>query len=728
MVKITNKSSFMKNSYLLYASRAILIFVLILLKNASAFAQEENLKVFDRWRAWSDGENMLMRHLNKQAFAYLDIRDYEVADLETKADWTRRQQKVKNILTETVGPFPDKTPLNPQITGTVKKEGYNVDKIVYESMPGFYVTGALYLPDGTGKKPAILFVSGHTNNGFRYDSYQIMILNLVKKGFIVFAIDPISQGERVQHYDPVKKASVIGPTTQEHNYLGNQTFLSGVSLARYFIWDGIRAIDYLLTRKEVDPDRLGVTGQSGGGTQASYIFAFDERIKAGAPVNYITGFRRLLESIGPQDAEQNFYQGIMNGLTHADFLEVRAPNPVLISAGTRDFFSIQGARETYAEVVDAYKAFGREENLSMVEDDFGHGYTKKLNEAIYDFFQKSLSNPGNKNHEDVSFLKQDELKITSTGNITSSYENAETVFSINKKETQKLIDQLKASRQKNLETHLNEVRAKAKEISGYISPEDDVKSVFRGRYQRDGYSVEMYALHGEGETMVPLLLFIPETGGKFPGLIYLHPKGKMEDAAAGGKIEQLVRKGYMVAVPDVSGMGEVEDTNYGTNYLAYLIGRSIVGIQAGDVNRVANFLHNRTDVDPKNISAAAFDGMGPAMLHAAALNNKINRVTLIGSLSSYQTITMNKFYNTELTNSFIAGALEAYDLPDLAASLAPRELTLINMRDGEGNVIDVKENYDMEFVKTAWQTQNAGNNLQVITENSDDRLPGLLVK
>ncbi len=702
--------------------KTIFIFILILLQYSPAFTQEENLNVFERWRAWSDGENMLMRHLNKQAFTYLDIRDREIAGLETKADWTSRQQKVKDILMKTVGPFPEKTPLNPQITGTVKKEGYSVEKIVYESMPGFYVTGALFLPDGTGKKPAVLFVSGHTNNGFRYDSYQAMILNLVKKGFVVFAIDPISQGERVQHYDPEKKASVIGPTTQEHNYLGNQTFISGVSLARYFIWDGIRAIDYLLTRKEVDPDRLGVTGQSGGGTQASYIFAFDERIKAGAPVNYITGFRRLLESIGPQDAEQNFYQGIMNGLTHADFLEVRAPNPVLISAGTRDFFSIQGARESYAEVVNAYRAFGQEENISLVEDDFGHGYTKKLNEAIYAFFQKSLNNPGNENHSDVSILEPEELKITSTGNITSSYENAETVFSINKKETKELLNQLNASRKNNLETHLKDVRAKAKKISGYSTPENDVKSVFRGRYQRDGYSVEMYALHGEGETIIPLLLFIPETGENFSSLIYLHPNGKMEDAAAGGMIEKLVKKGYVVAAPDVSGTGEVEDTNYGTNYLAYLIGRSIVGIQAGDVNRVANFLQNRSDMDPKNISAVAFDEMGPTILHAATFNNKIDRVTLIGSLSSYQTITMNKFYNTNLTKSFVAGALEAYDLPDLAAGLAPGKLTLINMKDGEGNIIDIKENSDMEFIQSAWKEKNAGSRLQIITENSDNNL------
>ncbi len=399
-------------------------------------------------------------------------------------------------------------------------------------MPSFYVTGCMFIPDGKGKKPAILFTSGHTQESFRYPSYQVMILNLVKKGFIVFAIDPVSQGERVQIYDAQKNASAIGPTTREHGYLGTQCIISGVSLARYFIWDGIRGIDYLLTRKEVDPARLGVTGQSGGGTQSAYIFACDDRIKAGAPVNYITGFRRLLESIGPQDAEQNMYHVVSNGITHADFLELRAPNPALISAGTRDFFSIQGARETYEEVRNAQKAFGTEDNIGIVEDDFGHGYTKKLREGIYAFFQKNLNLPGTPSDENVTVLDPGELKITATGNVATSFENVETVFSINKKETQKLIDKIQTSR-KQIDQHLEKVKSDSKVLTGYIAPQADLKPVFRGRYQREGYAVEMYALHGEGNYIVPLLLFVPPTGGKFSSVIYLNPNGKIADAAAG---------------------------------------------------------------------------------------------------------------------------------------------------------------------------------------------------
>lgn len=707
----------MKINHLSKSIKISLFIILIMFKVDFVFGQSENLNVFDRWIEWTDGKNMLVHHLNKQAFEYLDKRDKEIASLKTKEDWVSRQKKVKEILMKTVGPFPEKTPLNAKVTGVVKKEGYKIEKIIYESMPGFYVTGCLYIPEGRGIKPAILFVSGHTQESFRYEAYQIMILNLVKKGFMIFAIDPVSQGERVQLYDSEKNASLIGPTTREHGYLGNQTLISGVSLARYFIWDGIRAIDYLLTRKEVDSSRIGVTGQSGGGTQASYIFAFDDRIKAGAPVNYITGFRRLLESIGPQDAEQNFYHGIYNGITHADFLEVRAPNPALISAGTRDFFSIQGTRETYAEVINAYKAFDKEENIGLVEDDFGHGYTTKLREGIYAFFQKNLNLPGNPKDENVTILDPKELMVTTTGNIASSFEDAETVSTINKKESQILIDNIKISR-KNIESHLALVKIKAKELSGYVAPHAETKPVFRGRYQRDGYSVEMYALKGEGNCIIPLLLFVPETGSKFSSVIYIHPKGKITDAAVGGKIEQLVKKGHIVAAPDLIGTGETS----GRGSVAMLIKRSIVGIQAGDIVRVTNFLKSRKDVDVNKIGGVAFDEICPVLLHAAAMEKSIQSILLVGSIISYRSIVMNNLYNTELSNYAVAGALNAYDLPDLMGSIAPRKIALVELKDQMNQpasrfLIDE----ELSFPRYVYSLKNCTGNLNILssTQNLD---------
>ncbi|HDY87042.1 MAG TPA: xylan esterase, partial [bacterium] len=572
----------------------ILVFVLFLfIGNSIVIAQQENLNVLDRWIEWSDSENMLIHHLNKQAFGYLDLRDREIAELKTKVDWLKRQRKVKEILMDIVGPFPEKTPLNPRVTGVVRKNGFRIEKIIYESMPNLYVTAGLFIPDGiTGKRPVIIQVSGHGFQAFRSRNNQKMIYNLVNKGFIVFAIDPLGQGERIQYWDDEKKGSMMGSSpTSEHSYFGNQMFMSGVSPGKYFIWDGIRGIDYLLTRSEVDSKRIGIFGCSGGGTQVTYISAFDDRIKAAVPGCFITGFRRLMESIGAQDAEQNFYHGVSNGITHADFLELRAPKPLLISSTTRDFFSIQGAMETFKEVKRAYKAFGKEENIGHVTDDAGHGFHGTA-EEIYAFFQKALELPGSPVGKDYEILKSEELNITTTGQL-STLLGGETAFSINKKETQKLINKIEESR-KSINVHLDKVKMKAKELSGYASPSEKVKSVFRGRYQRDGYSVEMYVLQGEGEYVIPLLLFVPNGEGKFPAILYLHPEGKSAEASVSGEIEKLVKKGFIVAAPDLVGTGEVGTNNmYSSRYAAVLIGRSIPGIQAGDATQVVNFLKSR---------------------------------------------------------------------------------------------------------------------------------------
>ena len=301
-------------------------FMLLVTENLSAQAkiknidlegakEKENLNVFQQWIRWNNPGSLLMNHLIKQADVYYAERDREIANLQAKRDWEKRQKLVKNKLLQIVGPFPEKTPLNTQITGILHKDGYSVEKIVYEAMPDFYVTGCLFIPDGLkGKAPAILNVIGHSQPAFRAELYQTIILNLVKKGMIVFAIDPPGQGERVQYYDPKINLSSIGYSVIEHCYFGNQCLLSGTSCAKYFIWDGIRAIDYLLTRKEVDAAKIGVTGLSGGGTVTSYISAFDDRVS----VRFlVVGQLLARDSLKPKESrmrKQNFTGGLQKGL------------------------------------------------------------------------------------------------------------------------------------------------------------------------------------------------------------------------------------------------------------------------------------------------------------------------------------------------------------------------------------------------------------------------------
>jgi dienelactone hydrolase len=693
-------------------------------------AQEEDLSVVEDWMAFTDAENALYHHLTGQAYDLLDERKRKVRTFRTEAQWRARQQDIRKTLGEILGPFPDRTPLNAEVVETIQKDGYRVEHVIYESMPGFEVTSSLFIPDDVeGQAPGIVYCSGHTENGYRSETYQHVILNLVRKGFVVFAFDPVSQGERRQYYDPDEGESRIGGSTNEHSYSAVQAFISGRSQARYMTWDGIRAIDYLVDRPEVDPERIGVTGRSGGGTQSAYISAVDERVQAAAPENYLTNFRRLLQSIAPQDGEQNFYHGIVSEIDHADLVEVRAPKPTLMITTTRDIFNIEGARSTYREASRAYQAFDAGDHLQMVEDDGPHTSTEANREAMYAFFQEHLENPGDSRDEDVQVHSQDELQVTETGQVSTAG-NPETVFSLNKQETQAQIDRLEQAREE-LETHLPAARRSARRLSGYRQPIDVGDPVLTGRYQREGYVIEQYFVEGEGDYPIPYLLFRPDDGGSHPAAVYLHPEGKATHADAGGPIESLVDQGYIVLAPDLLDIGEmgpgdltgdayIGNVSYNKWFAAVQIGRSITGVRAGDVNRLTQILLGRSDVTADGITAVAYAEMAPVLLHAASFEPGISEIALMDPLVSYRALVMNKYYMPEYTHAAVAGALQAYDLPDLAATLAPRELLMVNVTDGEGNPAgaEVMEE-DLSVVHRAYEAAGADSHLRVTAGETD---------
>ena len=721
-----------KRTRLVYLAFSLCLFLttgVLFAQPGSTKKEEENLNVFRQWIKWNNPGSMSLNHLTRQAEVYYHTRDKQIARLRTKSDWQKRQQFVKDKLKEIIGPFPKKEALNPEITGIIHKEGYRVEKVIYESVPGFYETGCLYIPDNLkGKAPAILNVFGHDQASFREEYYQVIITNLVKKGMIVFAIDPLGQGEHVQYYDPEIKFSAIGYSVIEHEYMGNVSFLSGVSPAKYFIWDGIRAIDYLLTRKEVDPERLGATGFSGGGTVSAYLGAFDERLKVVVPCSWPLTFQTQLETKGIQDAENTLIHGLTNGITFEDLIEVRSPKPTLMAFTTRDEnMAFQGARDALWEAKKVYTAFGRENNLQLVEDDAKHALTPKIRLAIYAFFQKHFNIPGNPAEEKTDLPTVKELTVTPTGQVATS-KGGKMIFDLNKTESEKLIKNLEQSR-KNMVSHLKKVKIEAKQISGYMIPSTDKDGPFiNGRYQRSGYTVQLDAIAGESEEYaIPILLFKPDDNLKRPAIIYLHSKGKITDAEPGGEIEKLVKNGYIVAAADVLGVGEIKNTatrGDAEGYTAVLIGRSMVGIQAGDIVRVVNYLKRQSNVDPLKIGAIAYNEMCLPLVHAAAFESSINNITLIGSLISFQSIVMNKFHKIGITkrpNSDywhpvevdfswgIASVLTAYDLPDLVGSIVPRRVVLADLRDQMLEPAPTELiNREMEFPLSVYAKQAPG--------------------
>ncbi len=719
---------------------AFLVFICFYPLTAEAQDEEdpEDLNVFWKWIRWNNSGSFLIDHYIQQADVLYELRNREIGQLKTKEDWQNRQLWVKGKLKKLIGPFPEKTALNPRITGVLQKDGYRVEKLVYESMPGFYVTGCVFIPDNLkGKAPAILNVIGHEQEGFRAELDQLVYLNLVKKGFIVLAIDPIGQGESVQFYDSEIGFSKVGYSVVEHNYAGNLTFLSGISLARYFTWNGIRGIDYLINRDDVDADRIGMTGFSGGGTVTSYVAAMDERVKVSVPCSWSTSSQSQTETKGTQDPDSFFYRGLKEGITFEDLLEVRAPVPTLMTFTSRDqYLSIQGAREAYQEAKKAYKTFGKEDNIQFVEDDYKHWLTPKIRLAIYSFFMKHMDVKGDPAEVEVEFLSVDELQVTPTGQV-STWLEAENVQSINAKETETLLNDLDKSR-KDISGHLEKVERKAMELSGFIQPTfTDGNPFFNGRYQRDGYSVGKYAIEGEGDYVIPLLLFVPNSDQeKFPAIVYLHPEGKTKEAGLGGEIEKLVKRGYVVAAVDVLGIGEVKNTatrEGADDYTGVLIGRSTPGIQAGDIVRVVNYLKH-LDIIDNEIGAIGIDEMCIPLLHAAAFEPLINNLTLIGSPISYRSIVMNDIYKIglvfndegywhpwEIDFSWgVAGALTAYDLPDLIACLAPRKVILSGLKNQLlEHASDAVIELDMAFPAKVYSTMDAGQNLKIISSKQD---------
>lgn len=263
--------------------------------------------------------------LIRSVFAHDEAADAAVAAIRTSAGLAAKQQAWRAAWLESLGGLPDRTPLEARTTGVIRCDGYRIEKVLFQSQPGVYVTGLLYLPADPAYKapyPGLLIVHGHSNEGKLRDGYRRMAILAVKAGFGVFAPDPISQGERWQcaaKYDTKENCST------EHSSLGARAWLVGWNFARFRLWDAVRSVDYMASRKELDLSKLAVAGNSGGGTMSAYLQAFDERVKVACPNCYVSSLREVIRERGCHDAEQFFQGQLKNGFNHAALVALRQP-------------------------------------------------------------------------------------------------------------------------------------------------------------------------------------------------------------------------------------------------------------------------------------------------------------------------------------------------------------------------------------------------------------------
>ncbi len=640
----------------------------------------------------ADLETQMMRaFLRKQAHEALDRRLEELAAVRTPEQIASYQAKRRKILANALGLMPETCELLPKITGTLQGDGFVVEKLIFDSQESFRVTANLYLPDGEGKKPAILVPCGHAQIGKAYPAYQKACQLLAQHGFVVLCYDPIGQGERKQIYDESGKPAFRA--SSEHQALGIAPILLGQSLATHMVWDAVRAIDYLESRPEVDPERIGCTGNSGGGNLTSYLMAFDDRIAAAAPGCFMTTHRRKNESPGPGDAEQNLFAQIRDGFDHPDFILTRAPKPTLILAATRDFVPIEGAREAYRQARRIYGLLGHPERISVVEADEKHGFTQPLREAAVEFFARWLqereiqvSEP-----EDVPVFSVEELQCTPRGQV-GRLTGELSLLELNARFNEQLAPRREALSRllargaaEKSDVPLEECRARVRQVTGIR----DLDALPRPQIVRQGEG--WVVLAPEEGIVIPARLL---AGGKLdPVLILrdsLEPRA-MEEA------ERLHQQGHPVMVADVRDIGETRTRNwrfFGADaYIAYMLGRSFLAMRAEDVLVCARFLAGQGEGDAdssRRVRLVAWGEVCPPALHAAALEPQIfGHVRLIRPLASWQTILNSPNPAKHLPNA-VQGVLWHYDLPHLFPLVGREKLDITDPVDADGRDFSVQ--------------------------------------
>lgn len=364
-----------------------------------------------------------LRHQLDRAWAQDDARRERFAAVRSEADLVTLQGDLRRKVLDLIGGLPaERTPLNARVVGTIAGDGYRIEKVVFESVPGFHVTALLYVPGApAGPKPAVLLACGHSPIGKAHPPYQEIAIRLARRGYVVLCWDPVGQGERSQFWDAARGRSRYNLVCGEHAVLGNLAVLAGASLLRWEVWDGMRAVDYLLTRSEVDGPRISITGTSGGGLQAAWIGALDPRIAVVIPSCYVTALpmrmaNRIFED-PDTDPEQDPYGLVSAGIDHPGLLLLVYPRALFVASAVKDFVPIEGARKTFREVAQVYRRFGHGDRAAMAEGYHEHRYSLENQEAAFAFLDRFNEQPARAGLAAEATRPPEELRCTPTGQV-----------------------------------------------------------------------------------------------------------------------------------------------------------------------------------------------------------------------------------------------------------------------------------------------------------------------
>jgi cephalosporin-C deacetylase-like acetyl esterase len=582
---------------------------------------------------------------------------------------------VRERLSEMWGPFPaERTPLNPRHISTIERDGYVIEKIIFESRPNFHVTANVYVPKGrTAPLPAVIFPPGHTDDGKAAEAYQRFCILMAQSGFVALIWDPIGQGERLQLWDAEQGVSLAGPGTREHRVLGNQCYLVGWNLMNFRAWDAIRVIDYLATRPDVDSGRIAMAGNSGGGMETLQFACFDDRIKAAIPMCAVSTFRHKTQAMLIADPEQILYGTLEHGIDHPELLAAFAPKALMVGSAKQDYIPIEGARQTFQEVSRVYQLFASQEKLSLIQTEGNHGLNKELREAAAAWLRESLgpapprTDPVDPHPAESPAATEQKLRCKTTGQVASAFGGATVASLIRERAKQIAPKRVLPANPSEMAIYRNEIIQLVQEITRV------------GPFRR------------ESDIVIPDRNY--DVGPFAKGLaIVIADLGKDDPIVRRSVIDPLVASGYQVIGMDLRGWGESAPVMPNAkvrfdweDFFAYRsleIGRPLLGQRIKDLLAIA----------PRRVSRPRWIavGVGAGALvaaHAAVLEQRIEEVISIGGLLSYQSLIDDPL-STQPFSSYLPGVIGAYDMRDVYAAIAPRRLLVINPQDSQRRPVE----------------------------------------
>ena len=688
--------------FIISLSMLFLLFTSCAEKEKIDLSQLKKASASDLTTVYSAGDSTF-RDMRLQRIRRGRDMDYTMPEYKSLQQWESRAAKLrKHILIATgLWPMPEKTPLHARVYDKIEHKDYSVEKVYFESYPGFFVTGNLYRPVGkTGPFPGIISPHGHWKNGRLENSEKASVpgrcINFARQGYVIFSYDMVG-------YEDSKQVSHHFADTKMHQ-------LWGISLMGLQLWNSIRSLDFITSLADVDTTRIGCTGASGGGTQTFMVTAVDDRIKVAAPVNMISAnFQGGCLCENAPELRLNTFNVEIGALT--------APRPLLMVSDTHDWTKNTPTVE-YPMMRKIYDLYNADEKLKYVQYDFPHNYNRTSREAVYAWFAKWLLHD-----DDAGKYKEKKFTVEAPENLLNFSDKNPPPGDMNE---EKLTEYLKELYQGQLKTYWPKNRdqlEKFRQVYGEALqdildveiPENVEKHIIE-QSAGDGFAVTRLFISRAGrQDWIPAIFYRP-VQAKSRAALVVHPQGKAALARDGSAqpidlVGHLLKKGCSVLAIDAFKIGEhtlpasmkMRDENI-PHFTTF--NKTDLQERIQDIATAVKFLNEKSKV-----SLIGLEEAGPWALLAAAVIPHLNAIVVDGAQLDIQN------EHVLLENFFTPGLAKAGGMLTAVSLISPTRLYYFN----------APENLPSDKIKAVYKLAGKPNNVLVYRENlSEKKLAGIL--